>query len=73
MAEALLPVPGHVSDLHFSKWISTRFPSSTLLSFLFGGLLIKAEYEEKGTLIIKGLLGNLVKLCSLWGSGFGVD
>ena len=25
-----------------------------------GGLLIKAEYSEKGTLIIKGLLGNLV-------------
>ena len=36
----------------------SRFPSSALLPFLFGGLLIQAHYWEKGTLIFKGLLGN---------------
>ena len=39
----------------------TRYPSSTLVPFLFVGLLIKAEYQEKGTLITKGLQGSLVK------------
>ena len=29
-------------------YLKTRFPSSSLLPFLFGGLLIKAEYQEKG-------------------------
>ena len=28
--------------------------------FIWGGLPLKAEYQEKGTLSIKGLLGNLV-------------
>ena len=34
--------------------------SSTLLPFFFLGSLIKTRYsKKKGTLIIKGLLGNL--------------
>ena len=37
-----------------------RFLSSTLLPFLVWGLLIKPNSREKGTLIIKGLLRNLV-------------
>ena len=31
--------------------VEIRYPSSTLFPFLSGGLLIKAEYQEKGTLI----------------------
>ena len=39
----------------------TRFPSSTLLPFFFFlGSLITQSSRKKGTLIIKGLLGNLV-------------
>ena len=38
----------------------SRFPSSTLLPFFFLGSLIKPIISrKKGTLIIKGLLGNL--------------
>ena len=38
----------------------SRYPSRTLSPLLFGGFLIKVEYQEKmGTRIIKGLLGNL--------------
>ena len=37
-----------------------RCPSSTLLPFFFWGSLIKPNSKKKGTLIIKGLLGNLV-------------
>ena len=38
----------------------SRYPSSTLFPFLFGGLLIKKlNSRKKGSLIIKGLLGNL--------------
>ena len=47
-----------VSSQHVS--LETRYPSSTLLPFLFGGLLIKTEQQEKDTLIW-GLLGNLGK------------
>ena len=36
-----------------------RCPSSTLLPFFFLGSLIKTDSRKKGTLIIKGLLGNL--------------
>ena len=36
-----------------------RFPSSTLLPFFFLGPLLKPNSRKKGTLIIKGLLGNL--------------
>ena len=39
----------------------TRFPSSTLLPFFLGVPLLKPNSRKKGTLIIKGLLGNLVK------------
>ena len=38
----------------------TRFPSSTLLPFFWGVPLLKPNSRKKGTLIIKGLLGNLV-------------
>ena len=41
------------------KETTTRYPSSTLLPFLFWGLLMKLNSRKKGTLIIKGLLGNL--------------
>ena len=39
----------------------SRFPSSTpLLPFFFGGVsLLKPKMREKGTLVIKGLLGNI--------------
>ena len=37
----------------------TGFPSSTLLPFFLGVLLLKPNSRKKGTLIIKGLLGNL--------------
>ena len=43
------------------KSLVTRYPSSTLVPFLFVGLLIKTEYQEKSTLLTKGLQGNLVK------------
>ena len=38
---------------------TSRYPSSTLLPFLFGVSLLKLNSRRKGTLIIKGLLGNL--------------
>ena len=38
----------------------SRFPSSTLLPFFGGVPLLKPNSRKKGTLIIKGLLGNLV-------------
>ena len=41
--------------------IVTRFPSSTLLPFFLGVPLLKPNSRKKGTLIIKGLLGNLGK------------
>ena len=37
----------------------SRFPSSTLLPFFWGVPLLKPNSRRKGTLIIKGLLGNL--------------
>ena len=37
----------------------SRFPSSTLLPFFLGVPLLKPNSRKKGTLIIKGLLGNL--------------
>ena len=37
----------------------TGFPSSTLLPFFGGFPLLKPNSRKKGTLIIKGLLGNL--------------
>ena len=37
----------------------TRWPSSTLLPLLVWGPLIKPNIKKKGTLIVKGLLGNL--------------
>ena len=40
---------------------ATGFPSSTLLHFLFGVSLLKPKSRKKGTLTIKGLLGNLGK------------
>ena len=36
-----------------------RYPCSTLLPFLFGVSLLKPNSRKKGTLIIRGLLGNL--------------
>ena len=41
----------------------TRFPSSTLLPFFFWVPLLKPNSRKKGTLIIKGLLGNLAYYC----------
>ena len=41
---------------------SLGFPSSTLLPFFWGVPLLKPNSRKKGTLIIKGLLGNLVVL-----------
>ena len=38
-----------------------RCPSSTLLPFFFWVPLLKPNSRKKGTLIIKGLLGNLVR------------
>ena len=39
----------------------TGFPGSTLLPFVYGGVSsLKPNIRRKGTLIIKGLLGNLV-------------
>ena len=38
----------------------SRFSSSTLLPFFFWVPLLKPNSRKKGTLIIKGLLGNLV-------------
>ena len=40
----------------------TRYPSGTLFLFLFWGLFIKIDYQDKvtkGTNNVKGLLGNL--------------
>ena len=42
-----------------TKGCFTRFSSSTLLPFFFLGSLIQNS-RKKGTLIIKGVLGNLV-------------
>ena len=41
-------------------WIgASRLPSSTLFGFLFGGLLkLKPKIRTKGTLMVKGLLGE---------------
>ena len=50
-----LPGVGDASSLE------PRFPSSTLLPFFSLGVsLLKPSIRKKGTLIIKGLLGNLV-------------
>ena len=40
----------------------SRCPNSTLLPFFFWVPLLKPNSRKKGTLIIKGLLGNLVVL-----------
>ena len=34
------------------------YPSSTLCPFFLGGFLLKLTITKKGTLVIKGLLGN---------------
>ena len=52
----LMNVPGGRG----AGFVIARLPSSTLLPFLFGGVsLLKPTLRKKGTLIIKGLLGNL--------------
>ena len=38
--------------------VRARFPSSTLLPFLLGVSLLKPNVGKKGTLFLKGLLGN---------------
>ena len=50
-------------------WVPMKqyYPSSTLFRFLFGCLPIKTVYQKKGTLIIKGLLGNLEEGVQMWG------
>ena len=40
----------------------SRYPSSALLPFYFGVSLLKLNSRKKGTLIISGLLGNLVRV-----------
>ena len=45
----------------YGALITTRFPSSTLLPFFWGVPLLKPNSRKKGTLIIKGPLGNLDK------------
>ena len=39
--------------------LESRYPSSTLLPFLFWVSLLKLNSRKKGTLIINGLLGNI--------------
>ena len=48
--------------LEVRKCKKTRFPSSTLLPFFLEVPLLKPNSRKKGTLIIKGLLGNLEEL-----------
>ena len=42
--------------------LKARFPSSTLLPVFLGVPLLKPNSRKKGTLIIKGLLGNLERV-----------
>ena len=52
--------PGHLVQV---TQTNTRFPSSTLFTLFLGGVpLLKPNSRKKGTLIIKGLLGNLEHL-----------
>ena len=47
-----------ISELE-EAFSNSRCPSSTLLPFYFGVPVLKPNIKKKGTLIIKGLLGNL--------------
>ena len=40
--------PDHMGAPKISVSLFSRFPSSTLFPFLYGGLIITAEYSEKG-------------------------
>ena len=55
---ALCPTSGPNDGSWAEDW--ARYPSSTLLPFYFGVSLLKLNSRTKGTLIINGLLGNLV-------------
>ena len=53
--------------------LMSRYLGSTLILFYFGGSLLKLNIRKKGTLIVKGLLGNLDVVLRLQGFevGFG--
>ena len=58
---------GGLYFLKLSLFGSSRFPSSTLLPFFFWVRLLTPNSRKKGTLIIKGLLGNLVLIAGIEG------